>query len=461
MQMTAAQAQAPPSAPAAGWEGWSDRLEVALGAALMFAATSPGLLLAGVSEDPNVPLNPIFRLVWLPVYAGTMGLALWRAPRLARAWAPCALCALMVAWAAASQHWSILPDVTHRRVVALAFTTLLGVCLGAVFAPRRFVEMLAAAFLALAVGSLLVAVLDPKIGVMALEGQRDWRGLFPHKNGLAFHMALGALAAACAAATTPRRARLWWATAALCLVLLLLSRGKTSLVAAALVLAGAGFLALLRRGGATAVAAVWAGATLALAGGVTALLAPAAVLRALGKDPTLTGRTDIWAAVLRAAQARPWLGYGYAAFWDKQSAPARLVQKETHWLVPSAHNGWLDLLVQVGWVGVGLFAAVALLALAVLAVRFTRSRDGGFGLLYLVLFGFLSLSESVIEDANTLSWALFVAVVVRALAPRAYAAAPARAPLPAPPPIWRDAPLPAPQHARLHARSHAPWRAAD
>ena len=429
--------------PAVGAEpSWAARLEFALGSALMFAATSPGLLLAGLSEDPAVTPSPVFRLIWLPVYAASLGLALWRAPRLARAWLPCALCALMVGWAAASQQWSILPDVTQRRVVALAFTTLLGLYLGAAFDARRFAEMLAAAMLVLAVGSALVAMLDPKIGVMALDGQRDWRGLLPHKNALAFHMAIGALAAACAAGLAPRRARLWYASAGLCLILLLLSRGKTSLVAAAVVLAGGAFLTTLRRGPVVAILALWAGAAAALAGGAVAVLAPDAVLKALGKDPTLTGRTDIWAAVLRAAQARPWTGYGYAAFWDKDSAPAHLVQKQTHWLVPSAHNGWLDLLVQVGWVGVGLFAAVGLATLAVSLVRAIRERQAALGLLYLLLFGLLSLSESVIEEPNTLSWALFVAVMTRALAPGAYAAVQPTGPLPSAPspPLWRPGP---------------------
>ncbi len=419
----------------------AERAQWWLACGLAAAATSPGLLLMGVPDDPKAPENPLFRLAWIPVYAGVLLLCAWRAPRLAKAWPGALLCGALVGWAAASQHWSILPDVTHRRVIALALTTLLGVMLGALFDGRRFVELLAAGSLALAVGSVAVALADPKIGVMVLDGQRDWRGLYPHKNVLAFVMAVGALSAVCAALASPARRRLWIATALTCLALLLLSRGKTSLVGAGLVILGAGALAVLRRGPVAAVVASWIGAAAATAFGVAAAVAPDALLRAIGKDPTLTGRTDIWASVLRRSAERPRLGYGFGAFWEKDSLPAKVVQHETHWLVPSAHNGWLDLLVQVGWVGVGLFAAVLLLTFLVLAVRLHRADDAGFGLLYLVLLIFFSLSESVIEAPNTLSWALFAAVVVRALSPRASLVArprpaPSRAP---PPPLWRDA----------------------
>ena len=372
-----------------------------------------------------------------------LALSAWRAPRLARAWLPAAMFAVLTAWAYASQSWSIFPDVTHRRVIALAFTTLLGLALGAVFDGRRLVTMLAWASIVFAVGSIVVALAFPAVGTMPLDGGRDWRGLFPHKNTLAFQMASGMLAAACAALLEPRRRRLWIGVGVLCLAVLLMSRGKTSLLAGLMAVGGVIGIATLKRGPLLAVAAGWAGATAALATVFVALVAPDTLLKAIGKDPTLTGRTDIWASVLRRAADAPWTGYGYGAFWERGSAVAKIVQKETHWLVPNAHNGWLDLLVQLGWIGVALFAVLLALALAAALVRLPRTDDAGFGLLYMAIFLVLAFSESVIEAPNTLTWAMLVAVAVRALAPRACApspaAAPTRAPPPPPPPIWREA----------------------
>ena len=239
----------------------------------------------------------------------------------------------------------------------------------------------------------------------------------------------------------PARRRLWLATAAVCLAVLVLSRGKSSLVAAAVVIAGAGGLALMRRNAVSALVTGWAAATAVGATVLAAVLVPAALLKAVGKDPTLTGRTDIWAAVVRRIADQPLHGYGYAAFWEKTSAPARIVRKEAGWPVPSAHNGWLDLLLQVGWVGTALFTLAALLALVALVVRAPRSRDGGFALFYLLLFLILAMSESIIEEPNTLSWALAVAVITCALSPRAWLAqAPPRPAAFTPPLLWRGAP---------------------
>ena len=436
--MTDAAVSRPPSFTA-------DRVQTWLGVALIVAATGPGLLFLGASDDPKAAETPLLRLVWLPVYAGALGLSLWRAPRLMRAWLPAALFAVLVGWAYASQAWSIFPEVTHRRVIALALTTLLGVALGAAYDGRRLVVMLAWASVIFALGSIVAALAFPKVGVMELDGGRDWRGLFPHKNSLAFQMATGMVAGACAALLQPRRRRLWIGVVVLCLAVLLMSRGKTSLLAGALGVGGAVGIAAMRRGPLVAVLAGWGGATAALAAACLALLAPGLLLKAIGKDATLTGRTDIWASVLRRAADAPWTGYGYGAFWEKGSTPARMVQKETHWLVPTAHNGWLDLLVQVGWIGVALFAAVLVLALVAGVARLARTDDAGFGVLYILLFLILAFSESAIEAANTLTWALLVAVAVRALAPHASRArAPSTAAVrrPAAPPIWRDAPAP-------------------
>jgi exopolysaccharide production protein ExoQ len=103
---------------------------------------------------------------------------------------------------------------------------------------------------------------------------------------------------------------------------------------------------------------VWLGVTVAVTAAMVMWLAPELLFKALGKDPTLTGRTDIWAALLRQSAKHPLTGYGYAVFWTLESHPAQWIRKETGWLVPTAHNGWLDILAQLGWIGVGLCALV-------------------------------------------------------------------------------------------------------
>ena len=61
----------------------------------------------------------------------------------------------------------------------------------------------------------------------------------------------------------------------------------------------------------------------------------------------MTGRTVIWKSVLRFAADRRWLGYGFDVFWS-----------HVRWAagdLPSAHNGYLDLLLAMGVVGLLIF----------------------------------------------------------------------------------------------------------
>ena len=84
-----------------------------------------------------------------------------------------------------------------------------------------------------------------------------------------------------------------------------MSRGKTSLVCLLLGLALLAVFGLARRGPARAVLAVWASGAVALAAGFAAFVVPDVFFHAIGKDPTLTGRTQIWTAVLGQVAPAP------------------------------------------------------------------------------------------------------------------------------------------------------------
>jgi exopolysaccharide production protein ExoQ len=78
------------------------------------------------------------------------------------------------------------------------------------------------------------------------------------------------------------------------------------------------------------------------------------VLVAAGKDASLSGRTELWAVVTREIYERPVLGAGYGAFW-REGRGRELVST---WNPRQSHEAYLDLLLDLGVVGVGLVAAV-------------------------------------------------------------------------------------------------------
>ncbi|HEY4587489.1 MAG TPA: O-antigen ligase family protein, partial [Brevundimonas sp.] len=141
------------------------------------------------------------------------------------------------------------------------------------------------------------------------------------------------------------------------------------------------------------------------------------ILALFGKDPSLTGRTEIWDAIGRMTERRPWLGYGYSAFWLPHTEPMEWIRHETGWRVPSAHQGWLDLRAELGWTGVGLVGAVVAVTSAAVLIRLTGlgRQEGYWSLAYLAAFLLLSLSESVLMRHQDLPWTLFVALMTRNL----------------------------------------------
>ena len=381
--------------------------------------------LVGPIFAPTQEETPILRLMWLPVYGATMGLVLLRLDKLWRIWPAALILMLMVLHAYASKYWSIDPGVTTRRTVAFAMSSLFALYLGARFRGANLPRILAISCLLMGVASLVMVFANPTIGVHQYENAGLWRGIWYEKNQMGLVMVSGVVAAAAWLASSDNRRVSWsmmlaWATVAACTLLVLATQSKTSLLCLILgVGVVAGFWAMRRGGPAFTVVCVWLGVVIGALIIYLVITEPAVILKALGKDPSLTGRTDIWSALMRKVAERPWTGFGYQAFWGRTSVPAEWIRRETQWPVPSAHNGWIDLLVQLGWPGafsVGLTMALVFIVL-IARVGGAGAREGYFSLAYFVVFLLLSLSESVLMTNANLPWTLLMAALARSFLP--------------------------------------------
>ena len=394
--------------------GRPDRWAFALGVLMVLiysqAAVAP---LSGETGDPEA--SGLLRALFYPAYAAAIVLiaAVWRRSLLAMLRAP--LLIALVVLAASSTFWSVAPEITVRRAVALTLTCLSGVALAARFSWARLSEVLACGFALLAMASLGAGLFVPAIGRMSDLFPGSWRGLWFEKNALGEYMTVGFCVCAAAAALNPDRRRLWGAAAALTVLLVLLSTSKTSLAGLMLASGVLGFVWLVRRGPAAGIAAVWLGVVLALGVVGFLVLEPDRAFALFGKDATLTGRTKIWDAALRRIHERPDLGWGYGAVWDDKDlwAPLARISQEAGFVARHAHSSWIEQALGLGMTGLVLwslwFAETILRAFFAL---FTR-RSAYLAAPYLAAYALTTLTESVTLIWNELTWVMFVTVAVK------------------------------------------------
>ncbi len=152
----------------------------------------------------------------------------------------------------------------------------------------------------------------------------------------------------------------------------------------------------------------------AIAAVITAVEFLPEILRLLHRDPTLTGRTRLWAQSLQAIFKRPLLGYGYGAFWLGLRGQSANIAFITNWTAPHAHNGFIDVWLSLGGVGLALFA-YSLLQATVRIWRLLRAGllEQGIWMVSLILLIItFNVGESVLISAPSLMWILYVTAVV-------------------------------------------------
>ena len=331
-----------------------------------------------------------------------------RAGRWRMRWEP------VLAWSAAYAVWVVLVAVVHHRTGDLNYAVGVPVVLAtalwalprlhAQVGGRPWHQLLmvlagATALLSLAAG---VAALGFHQGFPVPVGSRTllaWQWPFANKNTLGFLTAFGVPAAAILLVERERPRGIWWTAAILSVMGLALSYSRTGWIAAAvgvLVVVGV----VYGRGG-----VLWG------LGGVVAVFALVTAKTGVHRlislfKHGLSGRTLLWRAALHVAQNHWFLGVGPG---QSPSALAPYVPAAYVGLTPS--NGPLETLVELGLVGLLLWAAVV--ACAIVAVWHRAASVRHFGLWAALLVAGLveQLAESSFLGGISFEDYLFLAVL--------------------------------------------------
>jgi O-antigen ligase len=302
---------------------------------------------------------------------------------------------LILLLCAISALWSDYQFPTLRRSVTLSSSVFFGAYLYLAFGVRGTLELVGRATVILAVLSRVVLVAVPTVGHETAQGYEGaMRGVFAQKNSLGLAMLLAVSCYVYQLIDNPKSVIGPMARLVLLLFCIVLSRSATSLVIAVLVMAvGAVFWS----------AGDWRRRVIvlyALAVGfclitLLALVDTGQLLGYLERDASFTGRLPLWDASLQAALQRPWLGYGYSGFWNQDSPMVQYIWAAIDWQAPSAHNGYLDIMLQIGLVGLVLYAWVwsSIVVFSLWAWREGSLPEARWILLFMLINVLLNLDE--------------------------------------------------------------------
>jgi exopolysaccharide production protein ExoQ len=322
---------------------------------------------------------------------------------------------LFVCLALLSASWSIHPDITIRRGVAYAATIVISALLPLRFGHTGCMKVLSAAFTISAIGSLAFVAMFPKYGIMGIDDlQGCWQGVFCTKELLGSVMAVAIFVELYLLVAHSGKQQWRFCLLAAYVALLLLSRSMTALLTSSGYVAGACVYLLWRRSRTHCVLAAMLIAMLVAVGAVAMWSEPKAVLGAIGKDTTLTGRVGLWPVVLRLVEEKPLLGRGYRAMWQPDDLTTRSVDDAVGWAVPSAHNTFLEIALELGCTGV--FVMVGVICVAVRAALWCCSHGsallGWFSAMLAVGIVVAGQTGETLGRSQVIEWLVFSSLAI-------------------------------------------------
>ena len=366
--------------------------------------------------ERNMEANPISRVIFIVLIAAAIVLIIKRQNSLASLvrgnWA----IYLLYGYALASIMWSAYPDVAIRRYIKLCGCLLIAFLLKCEEEHHEALEHLLRRHFAVCLTlSLYFVKTDRSIGyIISAHGDYFMAGIAGHKNDL------GILCVYSLIFLTMRAIKIWPSLNYYDLVLALIdfyflfrAQSTTALVLALLgvaLLVALGILGDLRH--VTVIIVVLVIITLPIlmitmnSPGSTAA---GAFFSATGKDATLTGRIPLWKDLIHLGKNDIFLGSGYESFWIRYY---REVWVKWTFLPISAHNGFIEMLLNLGFLGLSFILIALSKSLKTVASKASLSQPlGHMNLVILILFIISNITESWFMTMS-LGWNLFLLILL-------------------------------------------------
>jgi O-antigen ligase len=272
---------------------------------------------------------------------------------------------ILLAYAIASVAWSIDFEASLTRLFRVFAIGL--ACLSIALTSwqgRRFQEVLRPILTILLLGSLIFGIVAPDLAIempVPPDTRYYWHGLATKKNELGALASMGVILWFHGWAAREVKLPVAAAWGGVCAACLWLSHSSTSLLAT--ILASGLLLLMLRTSPGTrrylpyvigllvVVTLTYGLSVLKVVPGLDVVLAPITALT--GKDSTFTNRTQIWEIIGAHINLSPILGSGYGGYWagPKPQSPSYIFLYRMFFYPSESHNGYLDIINDLGYVG--------------------------------------------------------------------------------------------------------------
>lgn len=293
-------------------------------------------------------------------------------------WLP-ALTFIFIVYVSLSVLWAEDQPIVLRRVVTFIFFCIAALGMAFRFSNR---DLMMCCF-----------VVCGAIGVMSLAAEiatgtfTPWESEYrlygiTHTNSLGAMMAIFVLAALALRRDSERHRNWYMLAAAIGFGFVLMTKSRTAMVGlvAALwiwVMLGARDRKRLVIVSLFGLALVVPAVIFLVGEQIGAGIRTAVLLGREGNSPeTFTGRIPLWEFLIsRYLDERPFFGYGFQGFWT----PEHILRTSDSqgWLIMHAHSGYLNVVLELGYVGLALFSAILLLGTVRSYVYFRATRDPG------------------------------------------------------------------------------------
>jgi exopolysaccharide production protein ExoQ len=302
--------------------------------------------------------SPLLRMVFMGIYFVTIGLLIFRWQRTLAFLTSNSWLMFLIGLAVFSISWSSVPHIAFRKVIALIGATLFGVYLGSRYDFEQQLKIYSWTFGIALFFSYIFALALPQYGVMntdAIVGA--WQGIFPHKNGLGESMFVGFMTFYFSSLINVNKQKkvFFQICCLLSVVIIYFGESATALMSVVFI-----FLTAqgLKRLSITSKKSVFIVLLFLIFTSLMLFLLLVnfnTFLSVNDKDITLSGRTILWDTLWQFIQEKPWLGYGYGSFFSGESREANLLWQIHDWSPVHSHNGYIQLWLNLGLIGLVVF----------------------------------------------------------------------------------------------------------